>query len=177
MAGDRPARWPARRYRYLDAIRLMHSVSPRSLRYWSPPVRSRNGRRHATDAETRRRHQAAHLRDDRLRVRPLRGKAAVRRLNHLHQRFAISNDDYLYVLGAFIFMPARWLDQYAWRPLWCHERQATHAFYRELGRQMNVKHIPPSYPEAGYTRIAATIRRIKYDGTLLLRILGLEITR
>ncbi len=76
-----------------------------------------------------------------------RGRAAMRRLNGLHHQFTISNDDYLYVLGTFIFMPVRWLDKYGWRPLCCHERRAAYVFYRELGRRMNVSQIPPSYPE------------------------------
>ena len=32
-----------------------------------------------------------------------RGKAALRRMNQIHGRFQISNDDFLYVLSTFIF--------------------------------------------------------------------------
>src|SRR5262245_31586562 len=33
------------------------------------------------------------------------GRAALRRMNRLHRRFAITNADYLYVLSTFIFEP------------------------------------------------------------------------
>ena len=36
-----------------------------------------------------------------------RGKRALRRLNHLHGRFAIANEDFLNVLSTFIFEPIR----------------------------------------------------------------------
>ncbi|WP_084556358.1 hypothetical protein [Couchioplanes caeruleus] len=45
------------------------------------------------------------------------GRTATRRLNQIHRRFTISNDDYRYVLGTFLFAPARWIDQHGWRPL------------------------------------------------------------
>ena len=37
-----------------------------------------------------------------------RGRIALRRLNRLHGRFAISNEDFLYVLSTFIYEPIRW---------------------------------------------------------------------
>jgi hypothetical protein len=174
MAGDRPARWRARRYRNLDAIRLMdpgrdyHAIyrltaltefpwdvklglNMAFCRVFGIPAIA--ALLESTGEITQRTQKRAD--DTGLLIYEMidhgfghpRGQAAVRRLNQLHHRFAISNDDYLYVLGTFIFMPARWLDQYGWRPLCCHERQAAHAFYRELGRRMNVRDIPPSYPE------------------------------
>lgn len=75
------------------------------------------------------------------------GRAATRRLNQLHRRFTISNDDYRYVLGTFIVVGARWIDRHGWRPLCCHERTAIHQFYAELGRRMNITDIPPTYHE------------------------------
>ena len=36
-----------------------------------------------------------------------RGRAALRRMNHIHGRFAIANDDFLYVLSTFIYEPIR----------------------------------------------------------------------
>jgi ER-bound oxygenase mpaB/B'/Rubber oxygenase, catalytic domain len=76
-----------------------------------------------------------------------RGIEAMRRLNRIHHRFDISNDDYLYVLGTFIFVPIRWLQRYAWRGVCCHERTASYVFYREVGRRMAIADIPPSYSE------------------------------
>src|SRR5882757_4947924 len=37
-----------------------------------------------------------------------RGKRALRRMNGMHGRFAIANDDFLYVLSTFIYEPIRW---------------------------------------------------------------------
>jgi hypothetical protein len=76
-----------------------------------------------------------------------RGRAAVRRINRSHGRFAIANDDYRYVLTTFVVVPIRWLDRYGWRPLSEHERHATAGYYRELGRRMNIADIPGSYAE------------------------------
>jgi ER-bound oxygenase mpaB/B'/Rubber oxygenase, catalytic domain len=74
-----------------------------------------------------------------------RGRDAVRRLNRIHQRYDIGNHDYLYVLGTLVIGPTRWLERYGWRPVCCHERTATYVFYRELGRRMGIRDIPPSY--------------------------------
>jgi hypothetical protein len=75
------------------------------------------------------------------------GRAVVRRLNQIHRRFKISNDDFLYVLGTFVFVPTRWIDRYGWRRLCCHERVAMFHFYCELGRRMNIRDLPSSPAE------------------------------
>ena len=41
----------------------------------------------------------------------LRGKRAIRRMNSMHSRFQISNEEFLYVLSTFIFEPIRWLEK------------------------------------------------------------------
>lgn len=76
-----------------------------------------------------------------------RGRVATRRLNQLHRRFTISNDDYLYVLGTFIFASSRWIDDHGWRPLCCHERTAILTFYTTLGRRMNIADIPATWDD------------------------------
>jgi hypothetical protein len=100
-----------------------------------------------------------------------RGRLATRRLNQIHRRFAISDDDYRYVLGTFIYVPIRWIDRHGWRPLCCHERAAAFHFYRELGRRMNIRDIPADYEtfeaffdgyerdHIGYTDAAARLMR------------------
>ncbi len=45
-----------------------------------------------------------------------RCSAAIRRLNQIHGRFSISNEDFLYVLSTFTFEPIRWVGRFAWRP-------------------------------------------------------------
>ncbi|MEU5564942.1 oxygenase MpaB family protein [Micromonospora musae] len=74
-----------------------------------------------------------------------RGRDALRRVNQIHRRYDIGNDDYLYVLGCLVVIPTRWLQRYGWRRPCCHELRATHRFYRELGRRMGITDIPDSY--------------------------------
>jgi hypothetical protein len=74
-----------------------------------------------------------------------RGQQALRRLNQIHRRYDIGNDEYLYVLGCLVVIPIRWLQRYGWRRPCCHERQASYLFYAELGRRMGITDIPESY--------------------------------
>lgn len=74
-----------------------------------------------------------------------RGRAALRRMNQMHGRYAIGNEEYLYVLSTFIYEPARWIERFGWRPLSENERLANFYFWREVGRRMNIKAIPDDY--------------------------------
>lgn len=76
-----------------------------------------------------------------------RAKQAFRRLNKMHGAYNISNEDFLYVLSTFIFVPMRWLQQFGWRPLSDHEKLATFIYYKEVGKRMGIKDIPESLPE------------------------------
>jgi mpaB/rubber oxygenase-like protein len=75
------------------------------------------------------------------------GKRAIRRLNGIHGRFEISNDDFLYVLSSFVFEPIRWNARFGWRRLLETEKLATFEFWREVGRRMAIKEIPERYAE------------------------------
>jgi hypothetical protein len=77
----------------------------------------------------------------------LRGKRAIRRMNSMHGRFEISNEDFLYVLSTFIFEPIRWLENYAYRPMTELEKQGVFKNYLELGRRMNLKNVPQTLEE------------------------------
>ncbi len=74
-----------------------------------------------------------------------RGGAALKRMNQLHSRFEISNDDYLYVLSTFIYVPIRWIDRFGWRVLSEPERLALFHFWRQVGRRMGIRDIPNDY--------------------------------
>jgi hypothetical protein len=74
-----------------------------------------------------------------------RGQRALRRLNQLHGRFAIANEDFLYVLSTFVFEPIRWNARFGWRPLCEQERLGYFYFWREVGRRMNIRDIPVNY--------------------------------
>jgi hypothetical protein len=75
------------------------------------------------------------------------GKRAIRRMNQIHGRFEIANEDFLYVLSSFVFEPIRWNARFGWRRLIDTEKQATFEFWREVGRRMAIKDIPASYDE------------------------------
>lgn len=74
-----------------------------------------------------------------------RGRRALRRMNQIHRRFAISNDDYLYVLSTFVYEPIRWNERNGWRPMCEQERLGFFHFWREVGRRMGIKGIPSDY--------------------------------
>ncbi len=74
-----------------------------------------------------------------------RGRAALRRMNQLHGRFTIANEDFLYVLSTFVYEPIRWNLRFGWRLLCEQERLAMFYFWREVGRRMNLKELPTDY--------------------------------
>lgn len=76
-----------------------------------------------------------------------RGRRALRRMNQMHGRFPITNDEFLYVLTTFIYEPIRWIERFGWRPLAENERLAFFYFYCEVGKRMNIKDIPEDYDE------------------------------
>jgi hypothetical protein len=75
------------------------------------------------------------------------GRRAIRQMNRIHGRFAISNDDFLYVLSSFVFEPIRWNARFGWRPLIEAERLASFHFWREVGQLMAIGELPDDYSE------------------------------
>jgi hypothetical protein len=75
------------------------------------------------------------------------GRRALRRMNQIHGRFEISNEDFLYVLSTFVFEPIRWNARFGWRRMVEVERLASFHCWREIGRRMNIRDIPESYEE------------------------------
>ncbi len=76
-----------------------------------------------------------------------RGRAAIRRINRIHGRFAISNDDMRYVLSTFVAVPLRWNERFGWRAVTENERAGVQNYYRELGRRMGIRDIPVTWQE------------------------------
>jgi hypothetical protein len=74
-----------------------------------------------------------------------RGKAALRRINKMHGRYSIPNDEFVYVLSTFVFDPIRWNERFGWRPLLEAEKLAAYHEWREIGRRMAIREIPASY--------------------------------
>jgi len=76
-----------------------------------------------------------------------RGREALKVVNRMHGRYAISNDDMRYVLSTFIYDPIDWLSRYGWRPLHINEKLAAFHYYREVGRRMGIRDIPTSFDD------------------------------
>ena len=74
-----------------------------------------------------------------------KGRAAIRRMNQIHSRYAIPNDEFIYGLSTFVFEPIRWNARYGWRRFSKNEKLAAYYFWFEVGRRMNIKDIPESY--------------------------------
>lgn len=70
------------------------------------------------------------------------GEAALRRMNEIHARFRIRNEDYLYTLSAFVFEPIRFLRLYGPRPLTENEAEGWFHAYVALGRRMGLQNLP-----------------------------------
>lgn len=73
------------------------------------------------------------------------GAAALARLNAVHARHAIANEDFVYVLAAFVTEPERVIARYGKRPLCPVERTAAYVFWREVGVRMGIREIPGSF--------------------------------
>lgn len=74
-----------------------------------------------------------------------RGSIALARLNAIHGRFRIQNEDYLYVLTTFIYEPIRWISQFGWRPLTEQERLGSFWFWYEIAARMGIHDVPDDY--------------------------------
>jgi hypothetical protein len=74
-----------------------------------------------------------------------RGLRALRKMNQQHGRFAIANEDFLYVLSTFIYEPIRWNERFGWRLMGDVERLGYFYFWCEVGRRMNIRNLPQDY--------------------------------
>jgi hypothetical protein len=86
-----------------------------------------------------------------------KGREALRRMNQMHGQYAISNDDFRYVLSTFVVVPKRWLDDYGWRTYTDHELRALTHYYRTLGRHMGIRDIPETF--AGFEQLLDSYER------------------
>ena len=92
-----------------------------------------------------------------------RGQRALRRLNQLHGRVAIANEDFLYVLSTFIYEPIRWNQRFGWRAMSEVERRGYFYFWREVGQRMNIKDIPLDYARFEQFNLAYEARHCRYS--------------
>jgi hypothetical protein len=71
-----------------------------------------------------------------------RGRRAIARMNALHGRFKIANEDFLYVLSTFVFEPIRWNARFGWRCMTETERLGWFWFWRNVGEAMHIQDLP-----------------------------------
>ena len=90
------------------------------------------------------------------------GRRAVRRMNRIHGRFDIDNDDFLYVLSTMVFEPIRWNGRFGWRSLTEVERLGTFHFWRRVGRHMGIREIPEDYDAFERFNVAFERERFAY---------------
>jgi hypothetical protein len=76
-----------------------------------------------------------------------RGRAAIRRMNQMHGRFTIPNEDSLYVLSTFVFEPIRWNARFGWRRMVEQERLGIFYAWRKMAEFMNIRDVPATYEE------------------------------
>jgi hypothetical protein len=74
-----------------------------------------------------------------------RGKAALARMNQMHGRFNIANDDFKYVLSTFVIEPYRWNQRFGYRISTQKELIAGYTLWAEIGKRMGIQDIPPSF--------------------------------
>ena len=74
-----------------------------------------------------------------------RGRKALRRINQQHGRFAIANQEFLYVLSTFVYEPIRWNQRFCWRAMTETERLGLFHFWRAVGQRMGIRDIPENY--------------------------------
>ncbi|ABS06069.1 oxygenase MpaB family protein [Kineococcus radiotolerans] len=75
------------------------------------------------------------------------GDEVVRRLNGMHHRFSIRNEDYVWILGTFVVLGVRTIRRFGWRELTVFEEQASIDWYRELAARMDLTDVPETFEE------------------------------
>jgi hypothetical protein len=73
-----------------------------------------------------------------------RGRHAIEHTNKIHGVYKIANEEFLFVLSTFIFLPIQWVNAFGWRKTTLNERQGLFYFFREVGVRMNIRDIPSS---------------------------------
>jgi hypothetical protein len=90
-----------------------------------------------------------------------RGRAAMRRLNKIHGRYDIPNDEYLYVLATTLVGPKRFIDEYGWRPLHPHEIESMCRITTRFGELMGIRGLPSTYDD--YERFLDDYERRRFE--------------
>lgn len=76
-----------------------------------------------------------------------RGREVIRKLNTMHRRWQIEDEDYRYVLASLVVVPIRFMDEFGWRHPTAQDREANVLFYQRVGELMAIRDIPSTYEE------------------------------
>lgn len=82
-----------------------------------------------------------------------RAQAVIARLNAIHGRFKITNDDFLFILSCFLLEPVDYIAAYGRRPLTPAEQDASLLHYQGVGAGMKIADIPSTLE--GFRRFRA----------------------
>lgn len=74
-----------------------------------------------------------------------RGEEAIARMNEMHSRYRISNNDMLYVLSTFVVEPVHWVERFGKRDMTRTEIEAWNYYYQALGSKMGIKDVPVDF--------------------------------
>ena len=99
-----------------------------------------------------------------------RGRAALARMNAIHGRFTIANEDFLYVLSTFVFEPIRFNARFGWRVMTEKEKVALFHFWRAVGERMGIRDIPARFED--FERYSAEYEARHYRFTEANRAVG-----
>ncbi|KAG0860581.1 hypothetical protein G6F16_013256 [Rhizopus arrhizus] len=94
-----------------------------------------------------------------------RKEKAIKRLNELHGKYNIGNDDFLYTLTMFITEPVAWVNKYEWRQLDEREINACYRTWYVIGLAMNMKDIPESFEKIIQFKEEHAKKHIRYGKT------------
>jgi hypothetical protein len=76
-----------------------------------------------------------------------RGRAAIARMEQIHKRFAITDEQKLYTLATLIFEAERIGRQLGFNPFTANQREASWRFWRGVAEQMPLGGLPPTAGE------------------------------
>ena len=99
-----------------------------------------------------------------------RGRAALARMNAIHGRFKIANEDFLYVLSTFVFEPIRFNARFGWRRMTEKEQVALFHFWRAVGERMGIRDIPARFED--FERYSEDYEARRYRFTEANRAVG-----
>jgi ER-bound oxygenase mpaB/B'/Rubber oxygenase, catalytic domain len=92
-----------------------------------------------------------------------RGRATLRRLNRIHGRYRIPNDEFQFVLATTIVGPVEWIRAYGWRDLDPVELQGLANLTTRFGELMGITGLPTTYD--GYLALLRAYEARRFEFT------------